>query len=201
MAFDLLPEEIAGVVPATHWNNIRLDGETGNGECLVLNDSAGLKTGIKLIFTAGGNLHDANTKPVNPLEKLYHSWLTVPYAGYPPKDARGTAYLADIPFSTYDIYLYVYTVGGSSDTCVYQGTENGTIGSNKSPYVGDCPDSSGSYKEGGNYVKFTGLTGSTQFFVLSNVTNTEGNLNTEFAGMEIVNTSESSAEPAQSKKP
>jgi hypothetical protein len=185
--YALLPEDLAGAVAAQNWNNTALTSGTIDG----LKDSAGKPTGASVIFTSGGSLHDSN-RSGSPFEKLYHSWLNAIYSGYPPSEARVTAYFSGIPYQKYDLYVYAFTIGGGADTYVYQGPENVLIGPNKRPYTGDSPKTS-VYTEGENYVKFTGLTGADQFIVISNSTNSAGPLNTEVSGIEIVDTTGSPA--------
>ncbi|MGN6556174.1 MAG: DUF5695 domain-containing protein [Verrucomicrobiota bacterium] len=142
-------EASAGVVAATHWNNV------------TTNYSA---PGVTFGDNTGAGLGSFNARLSD--NSSANSWNTLGSAdallfGDWALTAGGTLSLTNVPYSGYNLYLYFagwggpnlvnYTIGGTTRTMT------NTVGV-QSTFV-----------EGNNYVKFTGLTGSNLVVTVSKI--------------------------------
>lgn len=187
----------AGVISQGNWNN-----EAGNSGTAItgLSDSTGtVVSGLSLSYTSDYNVGSA-TSSTSGFDQLYSGHLESAYAAAATGNAgsnRVTAYLTNIPYTSYN--LYVYTSNKGSGGTVYESTSGASnggapVGTNGMAY---SDAAASTYIADDNYVEFTGLTGSSQYLVGSNATNSGGGgFNSGFAGLQIVSTTPAVPEPA-----
>jgi hypothetical protein len=163
-AFTLAAGTSAGVVPQTNFNNIT--GSLGTG--VALRNNNGAATNATLTFGAGG-INAFFATSVGGDETLNNSSV-FSAAGNPSNFT-----LNNISYDRYDIYVYTLSFGGANQqttlgTTSFYGTSPvpnapGYVDNNTAtPYTYTQATSQVSYTPGANYVRFSGLTGSTQSF-------------------------------------
>ncbi len=178
----------AGVVPAAHWNvNINA---AASGTFSGLVDSTGASTTIAGSYSSKYSDYNYTASrgyglPTSPNQSLFTSFVAEDYWS---GGGTGTLSLTNIPYSNYD--LIVYLQGSSGQTSSLNVTLSGgptytnTIPNNAdtlaSPVVFTQITASGQL---GNYVRYTGLTGSTKTFTFSNSGSGSG---TGISGFQIV---------------
>jgi len=101
----------AGVIGQLNWNNLFLDGADSGGMAQVnlggpnagvLSDGSGTGTGLTFNYARNGNATEWA------VDKTVHSGNRQLLDGYwDIQSASGTVSLGNIPFSVYDIYVYV----------------------------------------------------------------------------------------------
>jgi hypothetical protein len=185
-AVTLAPTDVAGAVAQDHFNNTP-GVPTSGGSSVTLSmlaDSTGAATATNLTFTADYN-QGGTAASSSGYDELFAGGIESPYAAGPTGAAtnnRDTLDLSAIPYSSYDVYIYVANAPGS----IYQNTSDSSIGTNSLAYTAGSPGE-GVYTAGVNYVEFTGLTGATQYFVASDATNSAGGgFNSRIDGFQIV---------------
>ena len=154
--------QIAGVVPLANWNNVD-SGGNGTLEDLV-SASAGFTT-ADLTWTSGGTYRqpdyssDTNIDPITANEILMTAFIG--------DGASATFTLASIPFSQYDLYVYIGrgNFAGASDNALTLtiGSTSVTKYARNKYFDGTFTESNSSVPEDrpvGDYVLFSGLTDS-----------------------------------------
>ncbi len=194
--------DVAGVVRATHWNN--LVGPATTGETVsttALTDNLGLPVnGMSVTYTAGttgGSYTNSGTLKfgtdavtVNPATNdpnLYSSAFDQ-YDTTP-----STLSVTGIPYSNYDLVVYVYDGGANQGGVVTANGQTlairGGVGNpdvNGNGYVAstDSVNTSGTAVQQGNYVRFSGLSGNlTATFLATNMGSST--LRLKIAGFQI----------------
>lgn len=180
----------AGAVSATNWNSEA--ASSGSGITGLVDSTGATVSGLSLTYTSNGNVGGGSPGGDQGLQDLYSSHLESPYSA----DATGTVannrvalLLTNIPYAAYDIYVYTRNAGNNSK--VWQSTtnfytSNADIASN-STSIAYTDAGASTYVNGGNYVVFTGLTGTQQFLLDSGILDGGGsNNNSGFAGVQIV---------------
>ena len=148
----LNPGDSAGVVPATHWNNVINTGGTA-----PVFESDGTTSGGTVTWI--GPQFDANTggTPTTPDENLLYGYIDASTTG---SNGKLTVTVSGLPATISPFYdVYVYTAGTVSSGAAGDYTIGGTTilatqGSNTTPYV------LAGNGTAGNYIKFTGVSGS-----------------------------------------
>lgn len=180
--------DTAGVGSATHWNvNIKGGGVPTSGNLNVLSgssssslvDSTGASTTLTGSYSSslGSSyvyLYGSNSTPNN---KIFSALI----GATQPNTQNGTLSLANIPYASYDLIVYLQDNNDSRNDGhisislaggpTYTGLTFNSLDSSASPVVfTQITGSNGS----GNYVKFADLTGSTQDFTFNNSAFTYG---------------------------
>jgi MYXO-CTERM domain-containing protein len=142
------PSEVAGVVPAANWNSFTVLSSPTSGSAAGLIDDAGSAT------TAGATWSYNNPWSINIADTPGNNRMM---RGYLDSGAATTTVvtLTNIPYALYDVYVYA---DGDNGTELRSGAY--TIGA--TTLVNTDPGSTtfgGTFIEGTNYVRFTGLTG------------------------------------------
>jgi hypothetical protein len=178
----LAANEVAGVVGAANWNN-RVANVAPSG---VLVDSSG--EAIEATVTRSNQSgYSVGALAGNlPFQKLYHGY----WDGLASVAVGGTATLtvSGLTYTSYDVYVYFVSDGGNR---VVQLSANGgvsvfgrTYGSANQPLsLVQATATTAESAVDSNYVRFTGLTGSTATVTLTKLTDNVG-----IAGIQIVNT-------------
>ena len=182
----LAASDSTGVVSASNWNNI--DGVSGSATALVNSSNAAttLNLGYSSLYGTALGYTPGSPTPYNlmyasRIESAYSTGDTQTFAAA-IGGGRVTLSLTTIPYATYDIYVYVANAPGY----IYQSTSTATI-INTAPKIGYTAANTGSFVEGGNYVKFSGLTGATQYLYAGAVNPADiGGFNSGIAGFQIV---------------
>jgi hypothetical protein len=159
MAYPLLPQEVDGVVPQAHWNNI---GTANNNEnCATLPianpiDSNGKPSGAGFVMrlSDGGRTIIGQGGPLTGF-KLFNGGLTSHYGRSPQ------AVVSNITYATYDVITYIVPnaqmgarlVGTDANGPVDSDVTVTSAGSNF--YAFDDATTDGV----GNYIRWKGLTG------------------------------------------
>jgi len=164
-AFALGSSEIAGVVTVDDWNNVNPGSSVSN----LVND-LGVATTIDIASSATYN-NDIDGPGGSADNKMLSSADTINYS------STGTYTLSEIAYATYDIYVYIgdqvsgagkvtnnVTVGisGSGTTFGLNTTED-----NVAPFALADSLTGDASLDTGNYVLWTGLTGSSQVISLT----------------------------------
>jgi len=171
-------DEIAGVVPATHWNC----GTARTGD-LDLFDSSGNNTGARLIYVAGGTyLGSIPDRPGNDrmmcgyLETYGHDTTTLTVTSLPRSVTR----------HGYDVYVYCKGANGASTRVArYTVGPTSLIGTNTAN-----SDFDGTFKSGpagdDDYVEFRDLTAGSFTLKATPVSSTDQYLRASINGIQIV---------------
>ena len=177
----------AGVVPQINWNNVGLDGGSPQGLPKVtgpnagaISDNSGAATSVTMTYTLDGEWA---------VDQTIHTGNQQLLDGFIDNDGSApiTVTLGNIPFSVYDVYVYVsenangdlgnVSINGGSP--IYFLTD--TVGYNyANPLIQATATSAGS-AAGGQYALFTDLTGSSLQVVETAISGKSG-----VAGIEIV---------------
>lgn len=155
----LTAAESTGVQPAANWNIVQAGSGT-SGSLASLKNAVGTTTGMSVAWTTDGSGMAPRSGTVSaPVAKLFSAVLR---AGASGSGGNATVTVSGIPYATYTIYAYL----ASPDT-----GRNGTVRLNNgiaTPWSAQKFDASTTFTEVtdynlvGNYIKWTGLTGSTQ---------------------------------------
>ena len=183
----------AGVVPQINWNNVGLDGGSPQGLPQVtgpnagaISDNSGAATSVTMTYTLDGEWAVDQTIYTGNQQLL---------DGFIDNDGSTplTVTLGNIPFSLYDVYVYVsgnangnlgsVSVNGGSP--IYFLTDTGGY-NYANPLIQATATSTGS-AAGGQYVLFTDVTGSSLQVVESAISNENG-----LAAIQIVDVPEPS---------
>ncbi len=169
-AVNLLPSDIAGVVPAANYNNVP---SALTASALSLHDADGLSTTVTLSITGAGLSYSTISGPsISPQggdEKLNTGILA----------GNNVLTLAGIPYPAYDIYVYVLndnqsrvqttTIGALS--YYHDGPNAATfVDQNISTtyaYIQATSTVPGSPSVDTNYVRFSGLSGANQTITIT----------------------------------
>ncbi len=153
----LAPTDYAGAAGGINWNNVTATSGLvfPTAPTQTFHNSANVDvSGFSIaLSTAGGNTWNT-VGSAN--QNLYGDWAM---------NGGGTLTFAGIPYASYDIYVYFNGFGGDD-------TVNYTIGTNTQTLVeaGDSPGTFTTFVQNKNYVKFSGLSGSTQTMTVAGVT-------------------------------
>lgn len=154
----LTTTESAGAQPATNWNVI--EANTGySGSAASLKDSSGTATTLSLAWTTDRNgIWPRGGTVSTPNAKLYGAVLTAGASG--PAAVNATATLSGIPFTNYSIYVYLTAPQSNRSGKVK--LNSGSLTSWNAQHWGDGTTFTEitSSNPAGNYIKWTGLTGS-----------------------------------------
>lgn len=179
-AVSLDSTDIAGAVAQDNWNNAAPNAGTLSS---LVDSTDTVVSGLTLTYTSNYNTGDAASGSTG-YDELFAGGIESPYAADPTGPAasnRDTLTLSGITYSSYDLYVYVANAPGY----IYQNTSD-TIGTNSLGFT-SATQAEGVYTAGANYVEFTGLTGSNQYLVASDATNSGGGgLNVRIVGFQIV---------------
>jgi hypothetical protein len=159
----LLSSDATGVVSASNWNNLTAH----NGTAPALVDSTNTTTTLSLIYTSQYNV-GGTPGTSTPFNNLYGSHLESPYvvadtdtfAQAISSNNRVTLSLTDIPYTTYNLYIYV---GGNAGDIYQTSTVSTVINTAAKLSYTDANPGGQNFIAGDNYVEFTGLSGSTQY--------------------------------------
>ena len=189
----LAASDMAGVVPAAHWND--LSGTTNNPSSVALVDESGNPLpGMTASFQGSGNTFNWNAVPSQTMLSGFLSGTPMSVS------------LTNIPFSTYDVYIY-YAGFSSNYSLTWQATNTSTAtvlgtlysvrggksavqlfsvsGFVQSQYPTQALADAAATGDGGNWLKFTGLSASN--LKLAEISANGSNQN-GFSGIQIVNT-------------
>lgn len=213
--YGLNATDVAGVIRATYWNN--LVGPAATGETVAtstLTDNLGLPVnGMTVTYTAGttggsytnsGTLKfGADAVTVNPATNdpnLYSSAFDQ-YDG-----TASTLSVTGIPYSNYDLIVYVYDGGAGQGgvitangqtLAIRGGVGNPDVNGNGYVQSTDSTDTAGPAVQQGNYVRFSGLSGDlTATFLATNMS--ASTLRLKIAGFQILG---NDATPAPTSAP
>lgn len=200
----LVSSDTAGVVPQQNWNNVLLDGHDSGGlsqiggpNAGVVSDNSGTATSVTFSYTQGANATewavDQTTHTGN--QQLLDGYWDIQGTG------TGTCSFGNIPYSVYDVYVYVSSDGNG---------RTGSVNINGGPQIYLLTDASGynystnliqatattqASATSAHYVLFTNVTGSSFQVVLTAYGNDVG-----VAGIQIVDIS-GTYEPTVSAQP
>lgn len=189
----LASSDSAGMFAASHWNEI--SGTSNNPSSSSLVDESGAAvTGMTASFQGNGNTFNWNGVPGHTMLSGFLSGATM------------TASLTNIPYALYDVYVY-YAGFSSNQTLTWTATDTGSAtlldtrysvrgtkssvqlfsesGFVQSQYSTLAAASAAASGNGGNYLKFTGLTAA-NLRIAETTRNGFGEIG--FAGIQIVNT-------------
>ena len=173
----------AGAVSVANWNDVFGVNASAND----LLDSLGATTTLDVAFTGGGNTFNNNGID-NPNQRLLSGFL----------DGTATAVISQIPYLTYDVYVYYNGFAGTntqswtatdvdsaSTLFSYRGTQNSfDVYNSGSAHVSSSYATSGeALNNPGTYVLFSGMNGATLTIARSSGSNEIG-----ISGIQIVDT-------------
>jgi hypothetical protein len=184
-ASTMAPDETAGVVAAANWNN---SVAVNAGSVGPLVDDSGAGTTASVSYGGGqanwGNDHAPATGDARMMIGMYGNGAKSPEVTF-----------SLVPYSSYDVYVYVvqgsfggtgvHTItanGGSTEYVRHQGWSGSFVESDWTTSADTAPT--------GNYVKFSGLTGST--LVIADTFTGDGGI----TGIQIVEAAAAVPEPA-----
>ena len=176
---ELAPTAVAGVVPVANWNNAPA-AASGSGIALV--DYLGAATSATMDYNSPGTWSVTHSGSGDQADRdMMNGYLDMGGDGF---GQSITVTFANIPYALYDVYVYHSSSGGPNRSMSV--TANGTTTvytRNLSPadvfdgFVLDqhatLVDSNAS-ATGGNYVKFSGLTGSSLTIVTTGIGSADG---------------------------
>ena len=186
-AYGTQSTDVAGVVSASNWNDSWLDGRTtdlldNTGAATTMDIATDSNSGTWAIaFSHAGTDSDGSYN-----KEILNGYLNGTGA------ASASVTLSEIPYGSYDIYVYVSSDGADRTGTVTDGTTTYSFGVLDGMIAGEdalfvqTTDATGAYPEA-NYAVFSGLSGDTQ------------TLSTEFAsygGIAAVQVVEVVPEPA-----
>ncbi len=144
--YDLGPTDVTGVVAQQNWNN----AHNSDASLANLIDSQGNSTGASVTWFH--NPYATAVPTGTPTGDLLHSGIA---------DFNGSIVVSNVPYATYDVYLYI--AGGVNAGGLFFANGN-TVGGNGGPYgtLNASPSfipASGT--DFGNYIDFPAINGST----------------------------------------
>jgi len=153
--------EVAGVVPQANYNNFA----GANGANLALIDSNAAATSAQLTYNGGGTFTSSTNVPSGSDESLAQGFVF----------GTVTGTLSNIPYATYDLYLYLENDAGGRNTDTFANNVANTItsisiaggnagqvdGNAGTPfnYIQGVGAANGTGRNSANFVVFRGLTG------------------------------------------
>jgi hypothetical protein len=140
-SYDLGPTDVTGVIAQDNWNNIHAQATPG------LIDSQGGGTGATLFVSGGYVGVSSAVSPGTPTANLLHSAAD---------DNGHSIVLSNIPYPTYDVYVYV--AGQGSTAGLYTANSVTLQAYNSSDGSTAFVDASSPF---GTYIDFVGLSGPT----------------------------------------
>lgn len=182
----------AGVVLVSNWNNSWPSNPTTN-----LIDNTNTPTTLDISYTSNDQWNIQGSTPAQDADGSYNKRLLNGYlnAGSSVATKMATINLAEIPYATYDIYVYFgadqvdragsVTVG--STTYYYDTVGSASISSGNALLVQTTETTDVADNINANYARFTDLTGSSQT-ITTNIPNFGG-----IAGFQVVQVPEPSA--------
>lgn len=141
--------DTAGVVPAANWNNV-----TDANNAITFYDQANISTPLTVSFSASGGWGWESWNTVfNPDEDMFSDKVT--YYGGAPLNLN----LSNVPYATYDLYLYMSSWGNEVVNFSLNGgaTTIATL-TNMAPNPNNYVEGN-DYRLNDTYVKISGLTG------------------------------------------
>lgn len=105
---DVLPGELAGLVPQANWNNAN-GPYTGDTSIItgpiagVLVDDSGVDSGATLQWNGGGGDPGSGASTATPNGKLFHGFIQGNALSQIPIEVT----VSDVPYSQYDVIVYV----------------------------------------------------------------------------------------------
>jgi len=190
--------DLAGApgVRVGNWNNFSaFNQDLGDDENVVYDDGSIVTGGFLMAFTVGsGSFSDRSSGHANDVKM---------YDGVVDTFASSTVALSNIPFDQYDIYFYMrddgtaraggFTIGGTT-YYVRGGLGNPDNSGNGYVLSTDTAITAGtdSSIDQGNYVRFTGLTGSSQLITLLAAPGSDSVTRNKWGGFQIVQVPEPS---------
>ncbi len=167
----------AGVVPASNWN---LTQEPGSADLL---NNLGASTGTTLTLAGGFGAWGIGGATQDS-DGTYNSAI---FSGY-YNSLGSTLTLGSIPFSAYDIYVYISSDGDGRTGTVSDGTTTFSFSTDARAKVDAhgnfafaLTTDTGTGHPSANYALYSGLTGGSQTFTIANTSDGMG-----FAGIQIV---------------
>jgi hypothetical protein len=189
----LAPADSAGVVPVSHWNE--LSGTNNPASSALVDETGATVPGLTVSFQGNGNTFNNTGVPDRTMLSGFLS-------GNPM-----TCQFTNIPFATYDVYIYyagfsanhsLTWVATNTGTATVLGTQYSVRGTLAGPQLFPSPglvrsnfsslseaNAQAALGNGGNWLKFTGLTAS--HLKIAETSGNGGNEN-GFSGIQIVNT-------------
>lgn len=166
-ASSLSAGDIAGVVPAGNWNNAP-QANANNHSDFALTDDSGAATSATAAWSSGGASWSVTTSgPGGAADKLMMT-------GYLDQGGNGagqihTITINNIPYATYDVYLYHSSSGGANRTARYNANGDDLFTRNLDPANTFNGFANAQYSSiaraanfgnpAGNYVRWQGLSG------------------------------------------
>jgi hypothetical protein len=150
---------MAGLVPATNWNTIVVANYQTPSQTFYDNNNNAI-SGFTVTNSNSGNNSWSTGDITKPNQTLFADWCLDLNSSTP-----ATMTFQNIPYQVYDLYVYQSTYGYPNGKFII-----GTVTNN----INQPSGSSGSqspftaFIQGTNYVKFTGLTGSSQVMTVIN---------------------------------
>ncbi len=166
----------AGVLAATNWN---LTGDAGS---LSLSYNNGTASGTTLSLAGGFGAWGIGGVSSPDLDGTYNKAI---FDGY-YNSIGSTLTLGNIPFATYDVYVYFSSdvdgrTGTVSDgTTTFSFSTMGVAATSGGNALFSLTSDTGTGHPGADYAIFSGLTGSSQIFTIANASDGMG-----FAGFQI----------------
>ena len=161
--------DVAGVVPASYWNDTWLDGRATD-----LLDSTGAATTIDISWESFNSWSIEAAHPGTDADGSYNKEILNGYlnsgpASWSPAITYSAVTLTEIQYDTYDIIVYFSSDAADREGDVTDGTTTysfNTLGADStasaSALLVQTTDVAGTYTTAANYAIFTGLTGDTQ---------------------------------------
>ena len=151
------PTEVAGVIPQTNWNNL----EGASGGPITLNDSSGAASSASISWNSAEqwSLGDA---AVDPNGTLLKGWIATQALTDPPSSVTITG----IPFTTYDLYIYLAHDRATEDVLIseensafpdFLAHEDDTLITAQVVFNQQTLTADGDATQSGNYIKFSSL--------------------------------------------
>ena len=168
-AYGTQSSDVSGVVPASYWNDTWLDGREGN-----LLNSNGEATTIDIAWESYNTWSIQSSHPGTDADGSYskeilNGYLNAGNASWSPSVTYSSVTLSQIPYSSYEIYVYFSSDVAGREGDVTDGTTTysfnaigpASITSGNAVLV-RTTDTAGTYAVAANYAVFTGLSGSSQ---------------------------------------
>jgi hypothetical protein len=180
------PNEVAGVVPQSHWNNVDDNAVNNNGTTAALVDSSGASTGVTLTFQANDSWsNDTDPNAITSGNARMMNGIMKAKTG-----TSETLTWNNLTGTSYDVYLYLSENGDGArvsvddlNGTVYYATEYHRF-TDADRFVQSTSTDPSNYPLA-NFVKFTGLApvNGSITIVLTHLTGTDG---AGLSGMQLV---------------
>ena len=168
-ATPLLLTDVAGVVPASNWNNATTTNANAEPTGIVLNNDSGVATTAVATWQTGGASWSVATAGAGGAADMKMMTGYLDQSG----DGNGQIHMisvTDIPFGTYDVYLYHSSSGGPNRSARYNANGTDLFTRNLDPanafdgfvnaqYETLAEAALNGGNPAGNYVVWEGLTG------------------------------------------